>query len=71
MSNQHGITNGVDAVMDQSIAVLHVNDQRQGVGFVQPVPMDAYAFCCRQFHIDALVLKVDLVVPGVGHFVLV
>ena len=71
MADQQGVADRINAVVDQFISVLHVDDQRQGVRFLQPVPMNADSFSGRQLDVDFLIIEVNLVVPGMRFFVVV
>ncbi len=71
MADQQGVADRINAVVDQFISVLHVDDQRQGVRLFQLVPVNADAFSGRQLDVDFLIIEVNLVVPGMRFFVVV
>ena len=63
--DQHVVSSGFYAVVNQLVAMVKIDDQRYGVRLGQRVAMHADSHRCGQLRVDAMVLKGHAVIAGV------
>ena len=68
MPDNHVVRSRLDAVVDQFVTMLQINDKCHGIRRLQSIAVNSNSWSGRQFCLNAVILQLNTVMPSMSSF---